>query len=447
MLRRLSPALLLGLACGPARVGSPPDAGGADAGCPALTGLTMEHHTDLTTDETWKGDGTVHHVSRDLTIRPGMTLTLEACARVELDAHVTLTVDGAAGKPGKLVARGAPGRPVHLTATVAEQPWTELRALVPFASMDFEQTTLEHGGQGALHGASLHLEGADAYGAAPSLGAKGLTIAASAGAGVLLENGAGFTADSTSLTVQGSGAGTSEAAVVMTPMAAGTLPPVSLVGNGADVVRLDAPSLQLPDDLTLENRGAPYHFAAGQVQVARLLTGPQTLPTLTVKPGVELRFDEALLIGSDDGGVLAPAKLLALGTAEAPITFTSAKATPAAGDWGGLWLHTGTGSKLAHVRLRYGGGYTGFSSANCKPIGTSDRAGLVIGPNTVPAAADFIDVAISDSLAHGIDAAWTSADFGPDLTAGFSFTRVSGCKQTNNGRFAGCGVDFGCLVP
>ncbi|MDP6599510.1 MAG: hypothetical protein QGI86_27180, partial [Candidatus Poribacteria bacterium] len=47
------------------------------------------------------------------------------------------------------------------------------------------------------------------------------------------------------------------------------------------------------------------------------------------QPGVELKF-------SADTGILVNGELIARGTADQPITFTSGAGTPAAGDWSGL---------------------------------------------------------------------------------------------------------------
>src|SRR4051794_2054713 len=57
-----------------------PDTGtpGPDAGqstCPALTGSTVSHAHDVTADESWAGDGTLHTIDFGITVRPGATLT------------------------------------------------------------------------------------------------------------------------------------------------------------------------------------------------------------------------------------------------------------------------------------------------------------------------------------------------------------------------------------
>jgi hypothetical protein len=175
-------------------------------------------------------------------------------------------------------------------------------------------------------------------------------------------------------------------------------------------------------------------------------------PTLTIEPGVELRFDDYLMVGYFNLGISdEPGKLIAIGTPSQPIVFTSSKATRAAGDWPGIWLFNASGSRLENVRIEYAGGYNSIVSANCRPSSSSDQAALFVGSSTcpyIPAATDFSGVAIASSASHGINSMWqTGGGFAPDLTAGFTFSALSGCRQTKNGTTSGCGGSEGCLVP
>ena len=78
----------------------------AGVGCPALNGLETVHQNDVTTAETWAGDGTVHHITFGFTVRPGGSLTLASCAVVKVNWAILLTVDGTAALPARLVAQG-----------------------------------------------------------------------------------------------------------------------------------------------------------------------------------------------------------------------------------------------------------------------------------------------------------------------------------------------------
>lgn len=111
-------------------------------------------------------------------------------------------------------------------------------------------------------------------------------------------------------------------------------------------------------DYTLTKKCSPYTLADGQT-----LTVDGWY--LTIEPGVEVRFGENahLEVGYNQKG-----RLIAQGTAEAPITFTSAKRKEP-GYWGGIRLNDNAGgSVIDHAVLEYGG--------------TTDRAALVAnGPD------------------------------------------------------------------
>ncbi|MFH0725596.1 MAG: right-handed parallel beta-helix repeat-containing protein, partial [Pseudomonadota bacterium] len=69
--------------------------------------------------------------------------------------------------------------------------------------------------------------------------------------------------------------------------------------------------------------------------------GPDGITTLTLEPGVELRFvinsnrDNRIEVGYYGG---APGALVANGTESEPIKFTSNTTTPTPGDWSGIWF-------------------------------------------------------------------------------------------------------------
>jgi hypothetical protein len=111
-------------------------------------------------------------------------------------------------------------------------------------------------------------------------------------------------------------------------------------GDTIDVTDLSA----LQGTVTLHKQAVPYHIAATSFQIGNGAT-------MTIEPGTTI----ALAGGNFSVG--GSALLLAMGTAAEPIVFTSAAATPAAGDWGCLMFQ---GSELGtsvvdHVAVAYGG--------------------------------------------------------------------------------------------
>jgi hypothetical protein len=420
------------------------------ASCPAVNGQTLTHQNDITTAETWAGDGTVHRITFGITIRPGGSLTLAPCTVVTVNAGLVLTVTGTPAAQAKLVSQGTATRPVLVTSAVAGQQWGMWRGLTPQSTFELSYTTFENGGKGSFHGAALSVRGGgrpEAV-AVPVLTADHLVIKDSVGTGLVMESAAAFTADSTELTVTGGG-GTPQGgdyAIEISPIAAGTLPKLNVSGNAHDAIRIAAPSLYISRDLTLKNLGVPYYFVFDRVRITDASGG--TTPTLTIEPGVELRFDDYLQVGFFTKGVTnQPGRLLAVGTAAKPIVFTSSKSTRTAGDWPGIFLLNAAGSRLEHVRIEYAGGPNGISSSNCKPVGTTDAAALFITLENAytPAASDFTGVTIANSKSHGINAMWTAAAPGPDVTGGFNFESINGCRQTRNRTLTGCVPSAGCL--
>jgi hypothetical protein len=169
--------------------------------------------------------------------------------------------------------------------------------------------------------------------------------------------------------------------------------------------------------------------------------------TLTIEPGVILRFPPLGAAGAPQlrfgGNGNSPDNkvgvLVAMGTAAEPIVFTSGAATPAPGDWGGIWLDTATGSRLDHVVIEYAGGDNGISSVNCRPLDSGDEAALIVGDfeeQYVPPANLITNSVIAHSASHAINSIWPGADYAPVLNAaanGNSFTGNAGCQQTLNG--------------
>lgn len=423
--------------------------------CPAPTGQEIVHQTDITTNETWAGDGTVHRIAFGITIRPGGTLTVAPCAHVIVNSGLILSVTGSeAAGAAKLIANGDAAHPIRFTSSVATEKWGGWRGLNALASFELSYVTLENGGNGGTNGSALNLTGGGAAATAsiPLLKADHLVIKDAAGTGLVLEGGAAFTADSTDLTVIGGGPGANASsgyAIELTPVAANTLPVLHVSGNNRDAIRITNSSI-IAKDVTLKDLGVPFYFYFDRVRI----TDPTaaTTPTLTIEPGVEVRFDDYLQIGFFNLGLAdQPGKLLALGTAANPIVFTSSKVAPAAGDWPGIFLMNAAGSRLEHVEIKFAGGFNGISSANCKPADSTDHAALFIGGKTVPyipLPTDFVAVDIESSASHGINAMWeTAGDYAPVLAGSFTFTSILGCRQTKNATTQGCVGGQGCTVP
>jgi hypothetical protein len=119
---------------------------------------------------------------------------------------------------------------------------------------------------------------------------------------------------------------------------------LTLSGNDADKVMVGGSDAI---DQDVRWGGADYGFLCGYTLC--LMTVPDG-STLTVAPGTTLDFGPTYGIAIADGGTL-----LALGTANQPITFTSRQA--AAGipnqHWMGLWAQQGSQLRLEHCDISY----------------------------------------------------------------------------------------------
>lgn len=81
--------------------------------------------------------------------------------------------------------------------------------------------------------------------------------------------------------------------------------------------------------------------------------------TLLIDPGVDVKFQSGTRMD-------VSATLLAEGTSDNPVIFTSNDSSPAPGDWSGLYFHTGSSSSiLRHVVVEYG---TGISVDYTSPL-------------------------------------------------------------------------------
>ncbi|MAF10159.1 hypothetical protein CMK11_06870 [Candidatus Poribacteria bacterium] len=125
--------------------------------------------------------------------------------------------------------------------------------------------------------------------------------------------------------------------------------------------------------------------------------------TLTIEPGVEIRFIS--------GSLTVSGELIAIGTPEQPIVFTSDAATPSASAWGGInFVGGGTvidtnmdyvsGTILQHCEVRFSGGIALRSPTYIANCGIYDVAG-VSGASGTSVAIYSDGVIVRDSLIIG----------------------------------------------
>ncbi len=114
------------------------------------------------------------------------------------------------------------------------------------------------------------------------------------------------------------------------------------------------PGGTMSTDTTWDLAGSPY-IVTGTIDVQGT-DGPDGVTTLTILPGVQVRFTT---LGQLRIGITNKGALRADGTAGQPIVFTSDAASPAPGDWLGLEFRSQTqgapATSVTHARVRYAG--------------------------------------------------------------------------------------------
>jgi hypothetical protein len=417
-------------------------------------GMVVTHTDNINASETWAGDGVTHSVPNSITINAPATVTVDPCAFVSLGPNASITVAGGA----TLLTTGTSNtNNVVFEPANASQPWGILRGSTSTSTnapgfIELHWTVLQGGGAfgGEYHNPAIAMAG-QGYSSPPTpmLKVDNVVIDSPQGVGVYFDGNAAFTSDSHDLTIKNAPGYVFE----VTLMSVGSIPSGSYTtGNALPAVMVDVGGAsRIFADMTIQNR-LPIIIPYGQVTVSPPPAGPNTPVTLTLGPGVQLFFNATRVIFGGNGGVSdnPVGVLIAQGTAAEPILFTSASASPAPGDWVGLWLDTATGSQLDNVIIEYAGGTSGIVSANCKPDGTSDAAGLIVGDFStqyIPPSDLITNSVIQYSAGFGIDAVWQNSTFDtPDITGGNVFQNNAGCAQTYNALSSGSCPSLGCTV-
>jgi hypothetical protein len=436
--------------------------------CGSQNGVVVQHANNVTADETWAGAGTTHVVTSTISVMAPATLTIQKCAIVQLKAGVQIVVRGdtTAGATATLLAAGddATVGAVYFTNADANQPWGSLVGLNQNSLIQLNYSFIAGGGatSAGTRYATIEMHGkSNTTLPDPVLKVDTVFLRQMQGAGIYLDNAA-FTTDSDTLVVTAS----PDYPIALTAMATGSIP--SYVGeDNPHNEALIVGNANIFADLTIHNR-LPIHFHTDSVQVSG---GPPSFApdiTLTLDPGVTLKFEKAstspTLVTFGTGGQTHDqnAALIANGTAFQPVLLTSAANTPTPGDWAGVWLLTSNRSVLQNVVIEYAGGDAGIGPVNCGPFDPSinqqarHTAALLVGDGTdqqyIPPANLITSSVFRNNTGNfAIDSVWENPTraFGPSLHNDNNFiSQGKFCPQSKNLIPLGCtisGVDeSGC---
>lgn len=374
--------------------------------CAPATGSGTQHGVRITQAETWAAADSPHVIPNDLDI--SATVTIEACAVVMLAPAVTVTVRTG----GSIVAQGTADAPVAFEPRDAGQPWTQLRTIG--GTLSFTHTQLLGGGAPGNTlvdvAAALDIRADAAAPPAEILHADHLEIRDSASQGIYMVANGEFSADSTDVVI----AGAQHYPIRATANVAGSIPSGTYTGNAIDEIDLEGDGMATVDhDVVLHDRGVPYHVGdpqhPGNIAVAARQAGQ--VAHLTIEPNVTLRFEPGggLFVQVAQTSTAATGALIAVGTATAPIVFTSAAATPAPGDWLGIYFNglPDPASALDHVTIDDAGGVSTLEGSSCLYPGTPPPLNpAAIRVFVEPASAFIHDTTIAHSAGHGFDRGW-----------------------------------------
>lgn len=402
-----------------------PEGGAPDAAVPSTctppTGAGTAHDTTPTGDETWTAAASPHVIGTSVSIAAGQTITVEPCAVVRLKRNVTVLVEG------KLLAVGAADKPIRFESDDAAESWTTIEARSG-AELRFAHVTVEGGGTGDE--AAFDIRGDQDLATQPIFFVDHVTVKGSGALGILVREGGGFAPGSKDLTITGS----ASFPISIWGRAVGTLPSGSYAGNGTDEIVVPAMGGRddIKEDTTLAARGVPYRIGGPAGGKSLTVAGSGNVPLLTIEPGVTLRFDKEVRLLLDATSDVAAGALRAEGTADKPIVFESAAATPAAGDWVGIVIEGAPDPRnvITHAKIAHAGGASQVSSYGCPSPGAPSFAneGAILFVGGKPASAFVTNTTIEGSAGEGIVRGWTGEPV--DMLPTNTFTNVARCNQT-----------------
>lgn len=291
----------------------------------------------ITSDTTWTKVNSPYQITGSFTLVPqGRTLTIEAGVEVIFPNTVQFI-------NGRLIANGSAAAPILFTSTnKTPGSWGGLSVQSgssgPRAAVVLNHVITEFGGwTNSTTSGQFQVVNADAT-------LTNVTVRNGGANGVMLTLASQISISDSTLV-----GNRLHAIWVDSATAAGSanFQRLSASGNGTNAITYENLFTRTP--YTLENAGLPY--------ILEGLTVDKT-GQLTIAPGAQLRLQGAPIVRGE---------LMALGTTEAPITFTSVNGV--AGSWGGLQIVGDTQqlakATLAHVVLEHGGAAVG-DNANLK---------------------------------------------------------------------------------
>ncbi len=362
--------------------------------------LAEDHSGTISSDEVWYAGNNPHNIVGNLTVADGVTLTIDPGCIVEFSANLTFTVYGT------LIADGTEADHITFTsaaATPAAGDWQYLYFIDPEPGCILDYCDISYGGSS---NGSLYLSSVE----------SNLSVT-----NCVIENGSShgiYITDSSSPTISNSTISdhANDGIHCYSTNSAPLVSNCTIQNTGGYPLRIYADHIDnIAGNNQFINPGIDYIWLGGddiynatwiKFSVPYLIAGNITvsnLNTLTLEEGVELYFaagTQFKVYGT----------LIADGTEADHITFTSAAATPAAGDWQYLYfIYPEPGCILDYCDISYGGSSNAIiyldncgsnvSFENCS-FTKSATSGIYLQNSSHPS---IINCIIKDNTLHGIN--------------------------------------------
>jgi len=300
--------------------------------CYAADGLTcgreeVEVSADITEPTVWQSHQIITLTSY---LRVSSELIIEECVEVRVPSDVSIEVLD----DGSIKSQGSADHPVLFTSarsTPAPGDWRDI-TILDSASNDssFDHTIIEYAG--GYGNGMLRLQSGGAAAAVTNSTFRNGSMHA-----VQFDTGCDINAFS------GNSFDNIEAHLIQIyPAEVASLDPITSTNNSQPVVLIMAGETLAAG--TWKNLSVPY----------------QTDSPIYISSEIAIEEGTTVLMGDDTSiYVQDQGTFSTLGTASAPVTFTSFKTTPAAGDWRNIEIYpsAGAGSRFDYTVFEYGGGY------------------------------------------------------------------------------------------
>lgn len=299
----------------------------------ATSVFAANHSGTISANEIWTLSNNPHHITGQLTISDGVTVTIEPGCQVYFDGSFRILVYGA------LVANGTSANHILFTSSQAvpdKGDWRRIYFNEADAGTILNYCDISYGGS---VNAAVEITGST-----NNITISNCTITNSAGYGIFLQNNAA------NPSISNCAINDCDDYPIFTRSdrvkdITGTM---SFTGNTPNAIWVNTGNITTGQWL---NHGVPYILGGGNF----------TVPdgnSLTIDAGVTLKFD-------GNRGITINGDLKAIGTSTEPITFTSNAAVPARGDWRNLYFNNvDNACNLSGCILEYGGSANGTIYTN-----------------------------------------------------------------------------------